>query len=73
MHGFILPENVLVLNKNSPNPIFKLLEVSLLSRYHNCYERMSQEHDYFAPIDPQLLKSLAQHQPTSYHAEHDIW
>ena len=61
VHGFIMPENVLVLNKNSSTPVFKLLEVSLLSRYHNAYDRMVSEHDYFAPLDPSLLKSLVQH------------
>ena len=54
-----MPENVLILNKNSTNPIFKLLEVSLLSRYHNSLDRMSHENDYFAPLDPSLLSSLA--------------
>lgn len=59
VHGFVMPENILVLNKNSSNPVFKLLEVALLSRYHSCFDRMIVEHDYFAPLDPSLLKSLA--------------
>lgn len=47
-----MPDNVLVLNRNSSNPIFKLLEISLLCRYHSSYDRMIAEHDYFAPLDP---------------------
>ena len=32
-HGFIKPENVLIYNKDSSKPLYKLLDVSLISRY----------------------------------------
>ena len=73
-HGFIMPVNVLVYNKSAAKPVYKLLDVSLISGYNSAYDRMMVESDYLAPLDPDLLAKFDQ-QVTSiqYHESSDVW
>ena len=32
-HGFVMPENILIYNRDHVKPVFKLFDVSLLSGY----------------------------------------
>lgn len=68
-----MPENILMLNV-AFQPVFKLLDVSALSRYKSCYERMIMENDYFAPLDPNMLLKFKQNNPIDeYDYECDVW
>lgn len=42
-HGFLLPVNVLVFNKSSKQPLFKLLDVALISKHKKLPNQLLQE------------------------------
>lgn len=53
---------------------YKLLDVELISRVPNSYERMILESDYFAPLDPELLHFLSNlESDIHYKSSYDIW
>lgn len=73
-HGFIKPENILLYNRESKKPVFKLFDVSLLSGINNCYRRMMEENDYFAPLDPDMMIAYGNGDVNvKYYESHDIW
>lgn len=73
-HGFIQPVNVLVYNKSAAKPVYKLLDVGLISGYESAYDRMMVESDYLAPLDPDLLNKFEQQVDSiQYHESSDIW
>lgn len=72
-HGFLLPENILLYSNNN-QILYKLLDVELISRIPNSYERMILESDYFAPLDPELLHFLSNlESDIHYKSAYDIW
>jgi serine/threonine protein kinase len=73
-HGFIKPDNILMYNKDSKKPIFKLFDVSLLCGLENSFQRMMQENDYFAPLDPDMMSAYSSHNSNvQFYESHDIW
>ena len=73
-NGFIKPENILLYNRESKKPVFKLFDVSLLSGLENCYQRMIQENDYFAPLDPDMMIAYSnQNMNVQFYESHDVW
>ena len=73
-HGFVTPVNVLIYNKHAPKPLYKLVDVSLVSKYLNSFERISRESDHTAPLSPRLLQAYAaKNYGVFYDKPDDIW
>lgn len=73
-HGFVLPANILIFNASSIKPHYKLLDVALLSKHSNLYERMMIDKNFFGPLDYRLLKGYESKDfSLSYGTEDDVW
>ena len=73
-HGFVMPINVLIYNKNSQSPLFKLLDVSLVCEHQDCFQRILAEKDSLAPLSPSLMQGCeSQNFTTRYDYQDDVW
>jgi len=73
-HGFVMPINILIFNKSSQKPLFKLVDVSLISRYQSCYEKLLHDKDALCPLDPNLMKNYEKKNYNIIYESHDdVW
>lgn len=72
--GFVKPAQILVLSPNKLEKIYKIVEFSPLNRTPHMYARMLVEKEYYAPLDPYLMKAFREKKrEVNYNTGCDVW